>query len=281
MDQRSFGALFGPYLPSDCLSQAMMDGIVENMDMHHATRRIVVDVYFASFVSMAELRQIEQMLLQPLQLHSVVLRPRYDSALFSAERCLELVEYLKADNVAVNGTLDDAIYTVEGDCLRIALSHGGLNILQATGADRQLQQLIQRQYDLHMTVEIVGEVETQKDERYQKMMEQAEKEAADRAREEVMARAAEAAKQPKAATSDEPAHPGQPADPTRPPADGLPIYLDTAQPLLGTPIKERPIPIKGLEADGSTVTVWGQVFRLDSREFGMERNAVILFRLRI
>ena len=139
--------------------------------------------------------------------------------------------------------------------MHVTLTHGGLNILQATGADRQLQQLIQRQYGLHMQVNIVGDVEAQKDERYLKMMEQAEQEAAARAKEEAIARAAEAAKQPKAATADEPARPGKPADPTRPPADGLPIYLDTAQPLLGTPIKERPVPIKGLEADGSTVTV--------------------------
>ena len=36
--------------------------------------------------------------------------------------------------------------------------------------------------------------------------------------------------------------------------------------MIGVPIKERPIPIKGLEADGSTVTVWGQIFRIESRE---------------
>lgn len=266
MDQRSFGALFGPYLPSDCLSQALADGIVDNMDMHHASRRIVVDVCFGAYVTAAELRQVEQLLLEPLRLHSAVISPHYASELFTAERCPELVECLKADNVAVNGTFDDAVYELDGDVLRITLSHGGLNILQTTGADRQLQQLIQRRFGLHMQVQIVGEVEAQKDERYRKMMEQAEQESAARAREEAMVRAAEAAKQPKAATADEPARPGQPVDPTRPPVDGLPIYLETAQPLLGTPIKERPVPIKGLEADGSTVTVWGQVFRLDSRE---------------
>ena len=266
MNQRSFGALFGPYLPSESLSQAMMDGVVENMDMHHATRRIVVDVYFSAYVTASELRAVEQKLLAPLQLQSAVIRPHYAAELFTVERCAELVERLKADNVAVNGTFDDAVYAIDGDTLKISLSHGGLNILEATGADHQLQQLIFQLFGLRMMVEIDGEAEAQKDERYLKMMEQAEQEAAARAREEAIARAAEAAKQPKAATADEPARPGTPADPTRPPSDGLPIYLETAQPLMGTPIKERPVSIKGLEADGSTVTVWGQVFRLDSKE---------------
>ena len=266
MNQRSFGALFGPYLPSDSLSQAMADGIVENMDMHHATRRIVVDVHFDTYVPPAELRMVEQKLLAPLQLQGAVIRPHYASALFTVERCAELVECLKADNVAVNGTFDDAVYAIDGDVLQVTLSHGGLNILQATGADHQLQQLIYQQFGLRMMVEIQGEAEAQKDERYLKMMEQAEQEAAARAREEAAARAAEAAKQPRAATAEEPARPGTPTDPTRPPADGLPIYLETAQPLMGTPIKEHPAQIKGLEADGSTVTVWGQVFRLDSKD---------------
>ena len=266
MNRRSFGALFGPYLPSAALSQALQDGIVENMDMHHATRRIVVDVHFAEYIKAEELRQTEQMLLGPLQLQSAVLRPHYAPELFTVECCEELVAYLKSENVAVNGTFDDAAYEINGDVLRIKLSHGGLNILKTTGADHQLQQLIFQQFGLRMTVVIEGEVEAQKDERYQKMMEQAEQEAAARAREEAIARAAEAAKQPKAATADEPARPGCPSDPTRPPEDGLPIYLETAQPLLGTPIKERPVPIKGLEADGSTVTVWGQVFRMESKD---------------
>ena len=266
MDQRSFSALFGPYLPSDALSATMASGIVENMEMHHSARRVVVDVAFASHISVSEIQKIEMTLQAALQLQAVSIQPHYPADVFCVDVCSDLVAVLKAENVAVNGTFDDAVFTLEGDVLRVTLSHGGLNILQATGADRQLQQLILRRYDRHIKVDIIGEETAQKDERYQKMMEQAEREAAERAREEALARAAEAAKQPKAATADEPARPGKPSDPTRPPADGLPIYLETAQPLLGTPIKERPVPIKGLEADGSTVTVWGQVFRLDSRE---------------
>ena len=197
MDQRSFGALFGPYLPLDGLSQALLDGIVENMDMHHATRRITVDVSFAAFVPATELRRVEQLLLMPLQLQGAVIRPHYASTLLTVERCAELVECLKADNVAVNGTFDDAVYAIDGDVLRITLSHGGLNILQTTGADQQLQQLIYQQFGLRMQVKIEGDIEATKDERYLKMMEQAEQEAAARAREEAIARAAEAAKQPK------------------------------------------------------------------------------------
>ena len=266
MDKRSFGALFGPYLPSEHSSEVLYGGIVESMDMDHTTRCMEAVVRFAAPVPFEAVQQAEQGLAQTLRISGVTLHPVYDAVAFSAEVCPMLISYLKKENVAVNGTFEDARFVLEGDRLQVYLTHGGVNILQTTGADKQLQQLIRSQYGRLVTVQFIGEVETQKDERYQKMMEQAEQEAAERAREAAEARAAAMATQPKAATEDEPARPGKPADPTRPPADGLPIYLETAQPVIGVPIKERPVPIKGLEADGSAVTVWGQIFRIDSRE---------------
>lgn len=266
MSERSFGALFSPYLPTEQLSESLATGEVENMEMEHATRRIECVVRFSAPVSAEELARVEQLLSVALRLNAVSIVPVFSADLFSVDVLQDLIVMLKKQNVAVNGTFEDAEFSLEGDELSIQLSHGGVNILQTTGADRQLQQLIQRHYGRRIHVKLIGEETAKKDERYQKMMEQADREAAERAREEAAIRAAEAAKQPKAATADEPARPGKPADPTRPPADGLPIYLETAQPIIGVPIKERPAPIKGMEADGSTVTVWGQVFRIDSRE---------------
>ena len=266
MNMRSFGALFGPYLPSEHPAQALFDGVVESMDMDHSTRCMEVTVRFSAPVSYENIQMAENSLAQSLRISGVAIHPVYSPETFSEEVCAALIPYLKKENVAVNGTFEDARFELHEDTLEVYLSHGGLNILQTTGAERQLQKLIQRQYGRVVSIQFIGEEETTKDERYQKMMEQAEQEAAQRAKEAAEARAAAMASQPKAATEDEPARPGKPADPTRPPADGLPIYLETAQPVIGVPIKDRPVPIKGLEADGSTVTVWGQIFRMDSRE---------------
>ena len=266
MDNRSFGALFGPYLPSEHLPQALCDGIVDSMDMDHSTRCMEVTVRFPETVSPQSVQQAEWDLAQTLRISAVTIHPLYRPDLFSAEACAALIPYLKKENVAVNGTFEDARFVLEGEELQVYLTHGGVNILQTTGAEKQLQQLIRRQYNRAVSIRLIGEEETTKDERYQKLMEQAEQEAAQRAKEAAEARAAAMAAQPKAATETEPARPGKPADPTRPPADGLPIYLETAQPVVGVPIKDRPVPIKGLEADGSFVTVWGQIFRIDSRE---------------
>ena len=167
MDNRSFGALFGPYLPSGRLSQAILDGVVESMDMDHSTRCMEVTVRFSQLISPDEIQQVESELAQALRISAVAVHPLYQPDLFTAEACASLIPYLKKENVAVNGTFEDARFVLDEDVLEVYLSHGGLNILQTTGAERQLQQLIRRQYNRAVSIHFIGEEETTKDERYQ------------------------------------------------------------------------------------------------------------------
>ena len=266
MKDRTFGALFGPYLPSDGVALALTAGEVQDIDIQHSTRRLTVVLGLDTPVAPDKLFAAERELAAAFGVTTAVLCPRYPAQALTPQVFPWLVAHLKRENVAVNGTFEDAVCTVDGDTMRVEFSHGGVNILETTGAKQQLAALIYRQYGRRMNLEFVGEDTPQIDERYQQMMQQAEEEAAARAREVAAARAAAAAAAPQPAVDGEPAKPGKPADPTRPPADGLPIYLETSQPVMGPPVKERPTPIKDLEADGSMVTVWGEVFRLDSGE---------------
>jgi len=266
MSNRTFGALFGPYLPADGPLVALFDAQVEELDIHHASRRLTVGLRFDAPMAASVLFTAEQVLTPALGVAGVTICPHFPADSLRVEDMLSLVAHLKRRNVAVNGTFDDAVFFLDGDTLRIEFCHGGVNILETTGADKQLQLLILEQYDRRVTLEFVGEKTPQMDERYEQMMRQAEEEAAAAAREAAAARAAAQAAAPQPAAEGEPARPGKPADSTRPPADGLPIYLETAQPVMGPPIKERPVPLNTLEADGSMVTVWGQIFRIDAGE---------------
>ncbi|MBQ8683215.1 MAG: PolC-type DNA polymerase III [Clostridia bacterium] len=266
MEQNTLGVLFGPYLSTDCLPDAVLAGVVENIEMQHAQRRLQLEVAFPGTVELSHLLTAEQQIARALALQFVELRPHYPKEALNESAFGPLVEHLKRINVAVNGGFADAVFTLEADVLRIEFVHGGVNILRATDVPRQLKQLIAEQYGRVLDIELVGEDTPQMDDRYEQMMQQAEEEAAAHAREQAAARAAAMAAAPKPASDGEPARPGKPADPTRKPMGGLPIYLETAQPVLGVPIKEPPTPISGLEADGSMVTVWGEIFRVESRE---------------
>ena len=146
MDQRSFGALFGPLFPEE-LPPALAEGLVENMSMDHTTRRMEAVVRFSAPIAARELFALELTLARTLDISGVGLCPVYPPDTFTDMVCPDLIQHLKKENVAVNGTFEDASFLVDGDVLRVTLSHGGINILKTTGADRQLQQLILRQCD--------------------------------------------------------------------------------------------------------------------------------------
>lgn len=266
MEERTFGTLFGPYLPTDDAYTALAAGVIEAMDMHHASRRMTVHISFAEFISAETLFCAEKSLSKAFGLNGVSIHPRFPSDALTPDSMPSLIAYLKRENVAVNGTFDDAQFTLAGDELSVRIAHGGVNILRTTKADEQLKALVRDQYDRRVTLRIEGEEVPQNDEHYQQMMKKADEEAAARMREQAVARAKAAAEAPKPATNGEPAKPGKPQDPSVPPSSGLPVYLETAQPVIGAPIKDRPVPLKGLEADGSMVTVWGQIFKIDAGE---------------
>jgi len=266
MNQQLFGALFGEYLPQEGPWKQLYNATVCGIDMRHASRCMMVSVRAEAPMEAEDLFTAEQAMARAFGLQSVTLRPQYPSACFDVSVLPSVVQHLKRRNVAVNGTFDDAVFTLNEEKLLVEFPHGGLNILRATQADKALQELIFEQFGLHLELEFVGEELPQEDDHYRQMMEQAEREAAERAAQQAARLAAEAAAAPKPAEGGEPARPGKPSDPTRPPADGLPVYLETAQPVLGAPIKDRPTPIKDLEADGSMVTVWGQIFKIDAGE---------------
>lgn len=267
MEAQQFGALFGPYMPPDGQWQALSDGTVERLDVNHSDRAVGIVLRLPRLATAETLFAAEKEVAAALHMKTAAIRPRFPGELLGEETSwLSLVEHLRRRNVAVNGTLDDARFVLAESSLTVECVHGGRNILSATGTEGLLETLIFEQFGRRVKVEFTGDDVPCDDEHNRQMQRQAEQQAAESARLEAEKRAAERAAQPQPATESTPAKPGKPADPTRPPADGLPVYLDTAQVLFGTPVRERPVPIKGLEADGSTVTVWGEIFRIDSRD---------------
>ena len=266
MNEQQFGVLFGPYMPPDGQWKALEDGTVLQLDIHHSTRMVGVTLRLESLVSAEVLFAAEKEIAAAMHMSVATIAPRFPGELLGEEAWPSLVEHLRRRNVAVNGTFDDARFTLTEETLTVYCTHGGVNILRATDTERLLQELIGEQFGRRVKVTFEGEEVPCEDEHYREMQRRAEEEAAQAARIQAEKRAAELAAQPQPASATAPAKPGKPSDPTRPPADGLPVYLDTAQVLFGTPVRERPVPIKGLEADGSTVTVWGEIFRIDSRD---------------
>lgn len=61
--------------------------------------------------------------------------------------------------------------------------------------------------------------------------------------------------------------------------DGLPLYLETAREILGRPVRNKPAPIRDLNPEDGTVTVWGDVFGYESKETRDGRSLIISFHI--
>ena len=98
MSERSFGALFSPYLSTEQLSESLASGEVENMEMEHATRRIECVVRFSAPVSVEELARVEQLLSVALRLNAVSIVPVFSADLFSVDVLQDLIVMLNQNS---------------------------------------------------------------------------------------------------------------------------------------------------------------------------------------
>lgn len=232
------------------------------------------EIRFPRFVNHETVFAAEGALAAALSLRHAEILPRYPGESL-CETCFpSLVEFLRRRSAAVNGTFDGAACRLAGERLTVSLSHGGLNILRTTKTDDLLRRMIREMFGRPIELHIEGAEETDTaSEHYKAMMEQAERDAA-AARQEAATRRRLRPRRfrpprlrpPLRARRQEKPKPGKPVDPARPPVGGLPIYLETAQMVFGPPIRERPAALNTLEADGSWVTVWGEVFSYETRD---------------
>ena len=266
MSSVTFIQLFKPYLSGESLPQEIADGMVENIQIDKRRGRLTARLLLHTFVEAPVLETAQNAVAQGLAacmlLKQVEFTPRYPEDSLSPACFATIATFLSRRHHAINGTLRDAQCTLEGDTMTVSLAHGGLDILQTTKADLLLAQLIGELFGRSVTVHFDGVTElSSDDEEYRRTMEAADRQAAERAR-ELAAQQAAAAPAPEKAALPKAI---KPADPTAKPSDGLPIYMDTMQMLFGPVIRERPVAMNTLEADGSQVTVWGEIFKTDSR----------------
>ncbi len=263
MSQATVGVLFAPYIEDPALWQPFAGAVVDGIEVSRGEARLRAHLHFSEFVPYDKVRALEQGIIKGLKLNAAELIPHYPAECMAAAQLPTIVAFMKRHSAGVNGTFNDAVATVDGDSWRVELKHGTRNLIETTHTDTLFVQTVREFYGRTVTVTFVGaESIDEQDEQYRRMMEQAEREAR-----EAAAKVAQAAKE-QAAAKPAPSNtvkPLKPADPTAAPANGLPVYLETAATVFGGIPREAPTPLNKL-IDG-TVTVWGEVFGYETRAF--------------
>ncbi len=171
-----------------------------------------------------------------LSLSRVSAEVGFDNALLDEKAVAFAIDELIASNAALSGVFNSCAVSVDGSKVDIALKNGGLSTLD--DIDRKLVGLIHRLFGLNAEVGFSGATE---------------------AHEVVVPKEVLEAAKPKP----------QKRVHLTPPADGLPVFLDTASVIWArnggsSKIKGEPTPIVNLTPDIGYCVIWGEVFGFET-----------------
>ncbi|MBP3389012.1 MAG: hypothetical protein J6K98_03965, partial [Clostridia bacterium] len=159
MNEMTFRHVFGEYIADPGLMARIGEGEVSGLQVDTSSRTVQLTLHFAHFVPVEEITQAEVLLCQALAVAHVHIHPRYPAEALTAEVFPSLVTSWRRRSVAVNGNLDGAACRIEDNQLVITLTHGGSEVLESTGAVRELEMLIREQFGRPVQVKFDGQTE--------------------------------------------------------------------------------------------------------------------------
>lgn len=236
------------FLPPD-IPDVIADAEVMNFKIYTSEKRAVVTLLCGDTVSVRELRETQSLLCKTLRISDFSILPKFAPNLFSKEYFGEIVEWLKYEEVPVNGFFEGATAELNGNILTVTLSHGGCEILKSVNCANHISQIIKRLFDADIKVKFAGvtEITEYTDEFKQSQNEIKEKL---KIKEQLDKETKKAEKTVKLSFD----------------TDDLPIEQDGVEIIAGRKIKDKPIRLADVDAESGRVTVWGEIISTDRRE---------------
>ncbi|MBE6823603.1 MAG: PolC-type DNA polymerase III [Ruminococcaceae bacterium] len=256
---KTFGEFFSGYIETAKLPPAVQNGLISQLQIDSNNRIITAEVAFPSLVERRVLYDVENRIqsCKELQLAKAKIMPRFPSESFNADYYQNLVLELKRREASINGTLTDSTARVEGNKLLITLTHGGADMLKARRIDHLITKLIQEEFGIHLDVEFDGVLSIDSTSTVyiekQKKVQDKIKRAAVMEEMEHYESSMSRTFTPKTIS----VRSGETLLPT--------IIPESIRDLYGHLGKSKPIPISKITPDIGSVTVWGEIFTIDSK----------------
>ena len=232
---------------SEELKNTLPDGRVLSCDVLSDSRSMELSLHFNTYVPLALINKFKGEVLLYLKLNSISLTVSFDEAAFCNQAILDMVEELRTKNGFINGFLNGADYTFNGDEITIDMKLGGLKTLTESGFVRQFSELCEKRFSKKVKLSFTGVTENneifvppvleQKPDNVRKNF--ANSRTASSSAEPIKSKVIYEA----------------------PPTDNLPVYLDSAKLFYGRlPENEKPMRMIDIAPEECKVFVWGEVF---------------------
>lgn len=228
-----FSELFGEYIDSGLLEK-IGGGDIESLDLDRDERCMTVYIKSTKLLPAGVVAEVEQALKKAIKLTAAKFVITFDGDGFDLSYCDEIINALKTELPMINGFFDGAEYRMEGNRLVITLKFGGLEIIENSGFCDAFKTKVRSRFGTEIEIEFDGQTENVEED----IPVEAPK-------------ARPAAAKIKTEIRDEK------------PQGNLPVFLDSARPVWGKPIKSKPVEMQSVTPEIGRLTVWGEIYDIE------------------
>lgn len=256
-----FRDVFGQWLEESPLLEAELLHIALERD----AGALQVQVRPPALLPYAVFSNAERKLLEALQLREIALRPRYDRALLTADYLPEAIARLGAGGVPVNGFFVGAKCDLLDGTLRVYLTHGGGEFLEQIHCPQKIAALLREEFDCEIQVIMDGVLDVSTgSELYTETVEKARP-----------APVAYVPPAPKAAAAPQSGGELPPAGAFSFQPGNAPLIPGSMTAIYGPPPRGKLTPMSEVNLESGEVTVWGDLFKMDSRKSRDEKTLIL------
>ena len=240
-------------------SDDLTAGEIEKIEIYRERQTVRLRTVFPRFVPYADLQklnaQLHERILPDMR---VELAPRFPAACWNVDCVQSVLERVRELDASVNGTFRDSIKGLSGEKLVISLVHGGGDLLEKRKTDQKISDTVREWFGVQIKVEFTGKTKLESGDEsvIERMHHEEEKKLRAAVVEEV--ERYEASMKEQAAKRRVSVREGKSLMPQ--------IILETARPIIGNLPRKEPVPINDATIEAGRVTVWGEVFDIESKE---------------
>ena len=240
-------------------SDALAAGQIEKIEIHRERQTVRLRTVFPRFVPYMELQKVNRGLHDKiLPDMRVEIQPRFPTELWSTDCLPSVIERVRELDASVNGTFRDSTAELKDGKLILTLFHGGAELMQNRRTDQKISETVQEWFGVRVQVEFTGKTKLKHGD--ESVIERLHVEEEKKIRAAVVEEVEryEASMKEQAAKRRISIREGQSLMPQ--------IIRETARPILGNLPRKEPIPISDATIEAGRVTIWGEVFDIESKE---------------
>lgn len=261
-----FGEVFGTWLKENTVAEAELLHIVLERD----AGSLQIKLHPKALLSYNSISGAERKLQEALHLQTVELLPRYEASQLTADYLPEVIAKLGAKGIPVNGFFTGATCDLLNGMMRIYLTHGGGGFLEDQHCPQKIAALLREEFNCEIQVELDGVLEVSSESiLYTETVEKARPEPITYTPSESVVFKGKS-KSPHGGDEGLP-----PPVPFSFQSGDAPFVPGSMVVIYGPPPKGKITPMADVNLESGEVTVWGDLFKIDSRKSKDEKTLIL------